>query len=458
MYYTSNATTARAWSGYLDSLFDSAMKNYTIATVGRFEMGPPFGEFPDFLAIVVVVIVVIIASIGINFSSLFNSIFAGISISILLFATVVGFSYADINNWKNPDHGGFAPFGLSGIFAGASACFYAYQGYDMISMSAEEAKSPEKSIPRAIFIELLIVMVVYAITACSFTLMVPYWEIDTRAPFPSAFALKGVTWAKYIVAIGPVLALTNLLLLGVYGTSRQTYIMSKDGLLFQSFSYVNKRTKTPLFSTLITGFIVSVLSLILNLKDLVGFMVIMGFTNFTVLCGYVIVNRYKKSNTDSNGQLLDSESFLQDRNTEEKELESLDAENRNTDILIGEQEDMSEVSLSRQNSADKNGTHQKETIGTSLKLTLPRVGVKMLILIIVLCTLLLSMLIFYCSEDVLAAQADSVFSIFVLLLLIVVATFLISRHTQNDTPDGQFKVSFSQWKDVPVRLVLQASN
>ncbi|KAL5015466.1 hypothetical protein ScPMuIL_009736 [Solemya velum] len=437
MYYTSNATTARAWSGYLDSLFDSAVKNYTIQTFGRWEMGPPFGEFPDFLAVAVIAIVVIITSVGINFSSLFNAVFAGISVSILLFATFVGFAYADTNNWKNPDHGGFMPFGISGVFAGASACFYAYSGYDMISMSAEEAKSPEKSIPRAIVIELIIVMVLYLITACSFTLMVPYWQIDTRAPFPSAFALNGITWAKYIVAIGPVLALTNLSLLGMYGTSRQTYIMSKDGLLFQSFSYVNKRTKTPLFSTIVTGVIVTILAIILDLKDLVGFMVILGFINFTVLCSYVIINRYKISNDHSNSKLpihkinseglANSESLLQDLDAGGEELVSLC-------------EDMSEVSLGRQNSSD-NGT-QKSEIRKNLKFNLPGVGVKFLLLIIVCCTLLFSVLLLYCSEDVLAAKADTVFSISVLLLLIATSTFTISRRTQIDPKEGQFKVPF----------------
>jgi amino acid transporter len=61
----------------------------------------------------------------------------------------------------NAEGGGFLPFGLGGVISGASAAFFAFNGFDSICISAEEAKDPVKSVPRAILIELVIVLVVY---------------------------------------------------------------------------------------------------------------------------------------------------------------------------------------------------------------------------------------------------------------------------------------------------------
>lgn len=121
------ASVARAWSGYVDSLFNGAISNGTMSHIGR--MHADFiSEYPDFIAFGVVGVVAIFAATGARSTINFNTIFTFINLAVVVFVVGVGFSYADVRNWTNPDIGGFMPFGFKGVIAGAATCFFAYIG------------------------------------------------------------------------------------------------------------------------------------------------------------------------------------------------------------------------------------------------------------------------------------------------------------------------------------------
>lgn len=84
---------------------------------------------------------------GVKGSAYFNSIFTVINLLVVTFVIFAGLTYADFSNWSTG--GGFAPYGASGIVAGAATCFYAFVGFDSIATAGEEARDPAKSIPRA---------------------------------------------------------------------------------------------------------------------------------------------------------------------------------------------------------------------------------------------------------------------------------------------------------------------
>lgn len=76
-------------------------------------------------------------------------------------------------------HGGFFPFGFSGTLSGAATCFFAYIGFEGIAIASEEARDPEKSIPRATVLSLLTVTTLYLLVTAALTLMIPYYETNT---------------------------------------------------------------------------------------------------------------------------------------------------------------------------------------------------------------------------------------------------------------------------------------
>ena len=82
----------------------------------------------------------------------------------------------------------FMPYGLSGIMLGAAIVFFAYIGFDSISTHAEEARNPQRDVPIGILISLLLCTILYMAVAAVITGMVPYPEIDMKAPIAVAFA------------------------------------------------------------------------------------------------------------------------------------------------------------------------------------------------------------------------------------------------------------------------------
>ncbi|KAG8037390.1 hypothetical protein G9C98_005600 [Cotesia typhae] len=93
--------------------------------------------------------------------------------------------------------GGFMPYGIEGIIKGAASCFYGFIGFDCVATAGEEAKNPKKSIPIAIVASLTVVFLAYFGVSAVLTTVLPYYEQDTKAPFPHLFDVIGWNWAKW---------------------------------------------------------------------------------------------------------------------------------------------------------------------------------------------------------------------------------------------------------------------
>lgn len=106
-----SASVARAWSGYLDSLFGGVIKNGTLTYVGSIHVDF-FGKYPDFVAFALCVVLGCLLAFGVKGASYFNSTFTMVNMMIVVFVIVFGFYWADGDNWTK--YGGFMPFGFGG--------------------------------------------------------------------------------------------------------------------------------------------------------------------------------------------------------------------------------------------------------------------------------------------------------------------------------------------------------
>ncbi|XP_040276189.1 cationic amino acid transporter 4 [Bufo bufo] len=295
-YMIGGAAVARAWSGYLDSIFDHKIRNYTESHIGTWNV-QFLAHNPDFLAAGILLLATAFISFGVRVSSWLNHIFAAISLAIIVFILIFGFILADPKNWS-AEYGGFAPFGFSGIMSGTATCFYAFVGFDVIAASSEEAKNPQKAVPIATAVSLGLATGAYILVSIVLTLMVPWNTLIPDSALSDAFYRRGYSWAGFLVAAGSICAMNTVLLSNLFSLPRIVYAMAEDGLFFQFFAKVNPITKVPVIGIVVFGFLMAILALIFDLEALVQFLSIGTLLAYTFVAASIIVLRFQQEKTE----------------------------------------------------------------------------------------------------------------------------------------------------------------
>ncbi|KAL2767439.1 cationic amino acid transporter 4 [Daubentonia madagascariensis] len=296
-YLIGGAAVARAWSGYLDSIFSHRIRNFTETHVGVWQV-PLLGHYPDFLAAGILLLASAFVSCGARVSSWLNHTFSAISLLVILFIIILGFILAQPHNWS-AEEGGFAPFGFSGVMAGTASCFYAFVGFDVIAASSEEAQNPRRAVPMAIAIALGLAAGAYILVSTVLTLMVPWHSLEPDSALADAFYRRGYSWAGFIVAAGSICAMNTVLLSNLFSLPRIVYAMAVDGLFFQVFARVHPRTQVPVVGILVFGGFMALLALLLDLEALVQFLSIGTLLAYTFVAASIIVLRFQKASPPS---------------------------------------------------------------------------------------------------------------------------------------------------------------
>lgn len=263
-------------------------------------------EFPDFFAFFVTILFSLAIAFGAKESSMVNNVFTFLNLAVVLFVIIAGSFKADPKNWSIPSesvpekygNGGFAPYGVAGIFKGAAICFYGFIGFDCIATAGEEAKNPRKSMPIAIILSLFVIFLAYFGISTVLTMMLPYFMQDKNAPLPYVFDYYEWTVAKYIVTIGATFGLSASLMGAMFPLPRIVYAMSNDGLIFEWMGRIHPRFKTPLLGTLFVGTLTGLLAAIFNLDQLVNMMSIGTLVAYSIVAACVLLLRYEVENED----------------------------------------------------------------------------------------------------------------------------------------------------------------
>lgn len=291
------ASVARAWSGYVDSMMGGFIANTTIAVTGEMHEHL-LAQYPDFLAFFVCLAYAAALGTGVKTTVVINGVLTVVNIVVVIVVISMGFFYANPRNWTSASPGGFMPFGVGGVVAGAASCFYAFVGFDSIATSGEEARTPSTSIPLATILSLGIVTIAYVLVSAALTLMIPYDQINPAAALSDAFGSLNLPWAKYLISIGALCGMTTTLLGSLYALPRCLYAMSVDGLIFSFFGKVNEHTQVPMFNLVVSGLCSALLALLFDLEKLVEFMSIGTLLAYTIVSASVIVLRYRPATVE----------------------------------------------------------------------------------------------------------------------------------------------------------------
>jgi APA family basic amino acid/polyamine antiporter len=207
-----------------------------------------------------------------------------IKLAVLLIVIFSGAFFIDTDNWDP-----FMPEGLGGVLAGVSAVFFAYIGFDAISTTAEECHNPQRDLPRSMIYSIVICTILYILIALTLTGMMNYKLLDVDDPLAFAFQSVGMDWISGVIAISAVVAMTSVLLVFQMGQPRIWMTMGRDGLLPKAFAKIHPKYGTPGFSTIVTGFLVGVPLLFIDMDTVVDLCSIGTLFAFVLVCGGVLM-------------------------------------------------------------------------------------------------------------------------------------------------------------------------
>ena len=330
-YAVGSATVAHGWSAHFQeftpifgfhvpNVIAQAPINYCVS-VGK---GCPHtgfvstGAYFDLPAVLITFILTVILVKGIKESASFNAFMVAVKLVIVLLVIGIGgylvFTKYGTSNWTP-----FAPYGYTGVsffgktilgthaaggeplgmFAGAAIIFFAYIGFDSVSVHSEEAREPAKDVPTGIIASLIICTILYIAVSAVLTGMVPYKEIDINAPVVEAFKRAGLTWMQYLVAFGAMTGITSVLLVMMLSQPRVMLALGRDGLVPNSFfGDVHPKWRTPWKSTILTGLFVASMAGFIPLSILAEMTSIGTLFAFVIVCGAVIVMRRTNPNAN----------------------------------------------------------------------------------------------------------------------------------------------------------------
>ena len=305
-YSIGNIYVAFAWSDYFESLLNVVgihlpswmTVNYRAAHA---EMGEVWKNAPvvgglhiifDAPALLINALITWLVYVGVKESRNVSNLMVIVKLAIIVLVIAVGIYYIDIDNWTPINDQGvrsFMPNGFTGVMSGVAAVFFAYIGFDAVSTMAEEAKNPQRDLPRGMIYSLVICTGIYIVLSLVLTGMAYYKDLKVGDPLAEVFKMHNVGWMEAIISIAAVAAMTSVILVFQMGQPRIWMSMSRDGLLPKKFEQIHPKYKTPAFSTVVTGMVVGIPILFTDETFVLDFTSIATLFAFVLVCGGVLL-------------------------------------------------------------------------------------------------------------------------------------------------------------------------
>ena len=303
-YAVGNVAVAISWGDYFNTLvrgvgvtmpawlttgYRTALLSSDPAVHGLLDTAPHLAGWPVLVnlpAFSIVMLITWVLMLGAKESVRVNNVMVVIKLVALALFVGVGLTH------MKPEHfEPFAPNGFTGIHQGAAIVFFAYIGFDAISTAAEETKNPDRNLPIGILAGLAVCTLVYVVVGVALTGLVPYQSLAVADPLAFALQSAGFTTVGWIVAFGAAVSMSAVLLVFQYGQPRIFFAMARDGLLPAWAARLHPTRRIPSTTTLLTGVLVAVASLIGDAAETYDLTNIGTLFAFAIVCVGVLVLR-----------------------------------------------------------------------------------------------------------------------------------------------------------------------
>jgi basic amino acid/polyamine antiporter, APA family len=305
-YGISAAPVASSFSGYMQEGLASfgitlpgwAQTAHLAATTTPVAWGPIHFEWVrsvdlaasqyDIVAALIVLAISVLLAIGIKESAGANAIFVWVQVAAFVIFFIALFPALKAHNFTP-----FAPTGFHAIVKSAALVFFAYIGFDTVTVAAEESRNPQRDVPIGVIGSLLIGGVLYILISIFTIGVVPWQHVDTNSAMGQAVRLA--TNNKFFIAAvtaGAIAGTTSVMVTSLLGQTRIFYVMARDRMLPRAFAAIHPRFRTPARMTIITGVLVAILALIVPLEKLLELVNIGTLSAFVIVSAGVFILRF----------------------------------------------------------------------------------------------------------------------------------------------------------------------
>ncbi len=239
----------------------------------------PEGGIINLPAVIITMLIGVILAHGTKESSRLNTILISLTLCAIVAFVVVTSPHMDMAKNMEP----FLPFGAGGIMTGAAVVFFSFMGFDTVATSAEECKTPEKSLPIGIIASVFVCLCIYSVVAFVLTGTVNYTDLDRADPVAYCLRLIGYTGLANLVTVGILFGMITTLIVYIFGQARVFYAMSRDGFLPKAMANIHPKYGTPYFITLVGSVIIAFIA------GCVPMLYIVELANTGVLAAFFIV-------------------------------------------------------------------------------------------------------------------------------------------------------------------------
>ncbi|MBO0342995.1 MAG: APC family permease [Allomuricauda sp.] len=170
------------------------------------------------------------------------------------------------------------------LLTGGMVIFVAYEGFELIANSAPDIENPQKNIPRAYYISIIFVVLLYIIIAVVTVGSLPFDTIKTAEDYVLAEAAKPMLGQTgfTIITIAALISTFSAINASIYGGSRVSYEIAEEDELPHQFTY--QLWNQPI-GLLITAMLTLALTNTLELESIstagsVGFLLVFAMVNY----------------------------------------------------------------------------------------------------------------------------------------------------------------------------------
>ncbi len=239
--------------------------------------------------------------IGVKAAGKINDLLTLAKLAPLIFFSLAGISWMILNPALTAaNFSPLSPFGFANFGSALILIFWAYAGFEISTIPAEEIVEPRKTIPKAIVLGISIVTIFY-LTTNVVLFGVRNWSLLANDTAPLATATNSMLSANAtlaliggaLVGVGALISVAGSDESGMIGTSRLGYALAADGLFPKLFARVHSKFKTPYLSIVIQSVTAFLASVVGNLSLLIAVSVFFMAIAYLATSGAVFAFRRK---------------------------------------------------------------------------------------------------------------------------------------------------------------------